>query len=123
MLAASQAFLTQLNYSKILLMSGLAIFMGLGFAGFLLPKIVRLGMRMVRNFVYMYFEMFIQLTKYANTIYQQLRVTPGTMSRKMFEVVPFPLDYRLFVLNVTNKDEVMAGGKPKLQEIGPYYFE
>lgn len=45
------------------------------------------------------------------------------MSRDMFEELPFPVDYRVYVFNISNPDEVMAGGKPKLQEIGPYYFE
>lgn len=43
--------------------------------------------------------------------------------RDMFTVVPFPLDFKIYVFNITNKDEVHVGGKPKLQEIGPYYFE
>lgn len=57
------------------------------------------------------------------SIPKQLRLTPSTQSREMFEVIPFPLEYKLYLFNVTNKDEVMAGGKPNLQEIGPYHFE
>ena len=45
------------------------------------------------------------------------------MARKMYEKVPFPIHYRVYIHNITNPDEVTAGGKPKLQEIGPYYFE
>ncbi|XP_055299434.1 sensory neuron membrane protein 1-like [Sitodiplosis mosellana] len=45
------------------------------------------------------------------------------MTRTIFEKIPFPLNYKLYMFNVTNKDEVLAGGKPILQEIGPYYFE
>lgn len=54
---------------------------------------------------------------------QQLKLTPGTQMRDMFTEVPFPLDFKIYVFNVTNKDEVNVGGKPKLQEIGPFYFE
>lgn len=54
---------------------------------------------------------------------QQLRVTPGTMTRGMFVNVPFPLRFGVYILNVTNPDEVTAGGKPKLQELGPFFFE
>lgn len=45
------------------------------------------------------------------------------MTREMYEKVPFALDFRVFLFNVTNPEEVMAGAKPILQEIGPYYFE
>lgn len=98
MLPAQNVFI-QVNYKKVLVFSFLAIVFGFGFAGFLMPKIIRFAMRL------------------------QLRVTPGTLTREMFEKVPFPLDFRLYIYNVTNPDEVMTGGKPKLQELGPYYFE
>lgn len=41
----------------------------------------------------------------------------------MFEKVPFALDFKIYLFNVTNKDDVMTGAKPILQEIGPYFFE
>lgn len=81
------------NFKKILILSFLAIVFGIGFAGFLMPKIIRLAMRL------------------------QLRVTPGTMTRSMFQEIPFPLHFRVFLFNVTNPDEVMSGGKPMLQEL------
>lgn len=43
--------------------------------------------------------------------------------RDMFTEVPFPLDFKIYLFNVTNKAEVNTGGKPKLQEVGPFYFE
>lgn len=99
MQVASQNVFGQVNYKKVLVLSFLSIVFGFGFAGFLMPKIIRMVMRM------------------------QLRVTPGTMTRDMFQEIPFGLHFRVFLWNVTNPDEVMSGGKPKLQEIGPYYFE
>lgn len=41
----------------------------------------------------------------------------------MFVDIPFPLDFRIYLWNVTNPEEVIAGEKPNLMEVGPYYFE
>lgn len=99
MLVKIKNLLIRVNYKKTLVFSFLAIVFGLGFAGYLMPKVFRLVLRL------------------------QLRVTPGTMTRDLYQTVPFALHFRVFLFNVTNPDEVMNGGKPKLQEIGPYYFE
>lgn len=53
---------------------------------------------------------------------KQLKLTPGTKMREMFVEVPFPLDFKIYVFNISNPDEVQLGGKPILKEIGPYYF-
>lgn len=45
------------------------------------------------------------------------------MSRDIFEEMPFPLYFKVYLFNITNPKAVMNGDKPKLQEIGPYYFE
>jgi len=37
--------------------------------------------------------------------------------------MPFPMDFRIYVFNVTNMQEVNSGDTPMLDEIGPYYFE
>lgn len=43
--------------------------------------------------------------------------------RDMWEKVPFYLSFKIYLFNITNPDVVVAGGKPHLQEIGPYFFE
>ncbi|XP_062554263.1 sensory neuron membrane protein 1-like isoform X2 [Armigeres subalbatus] len=54
---------------------------------------------------------------------QNVLLKPGTQMRGMFEELPFPLDFKLYLFDVINPDEVMKGGKPHVREIGPYYFE
>lgn len=54
---------------------------------------------------------------------QQVNLKPGTDIRTMWQNIPFPLEFKIYVFNITNLEEVIAGGKPKVQEIGPYIFE
>ncbi|KAJ2950825.1 hypothetical protein O0L34_g9096 [Tuta absoluta] len=47
-------------------------------------------------------------------------------SSQMFEKwrkIPFPLDFKIYVFNVTNAEDVNTGAKPKLAEIGPYVYK
>lgn len=48
---------------------------------------------------------------------------PGSKVREVYAKSPDPVEFRIYVFHVTNKDDVMHGAKPKLQEIGPYVFE
>lgn len=47
----------------------------------------------------------------------------GSWMRNIWEHYPFYLEYKIYIWNVTNPEEVVAGGIPILNEIGPYYFE
>lgn len=67
-------------------------------------------------------SIYFHLMRHLFTL-QQLNLKPGTQMRDMFTVIPFPLDFKVHVFNVTNPNEVETGGKPHLQEVGPYYFE
>jgi hypothetical protein len=56
-------------------------------------------------------------------IFQQINLKPGGQIRDLFTKVPFPLDFKIYVFNLTNPAEVMNGMKPRVHEIGPYMFE
>lgn len=43
--------------------------------------------------------------------------------RKLYTKPPLPAEFKVYLFNITNKDEVIHGAKPMLQEIGPYVFE
>lgn len=54
---------------------------------------------------------------------QNIVLKPGTDIRAMWTRAPFAVDFLVYIFNVTNPDAVIAGEKPIVQEIGPYYFE
>uniref|UniRef100_A0A182NIB7 Sensory neuron membrane protein 2 n=1 Tax=Anopheles dirus TaxID=7168 RepID=A0A182NIB7_9DIPT len=48
----------------------------------------------------------------------------GTDQYKRWEALPQPLDFKVYIFNVTNPHEVMQGRRPKVVEVGPYiYFQ
>ncbi|CAL8072560.1 unnamed protein product [Orchesella dallaii] len=42
---------------------------------------------------------------------------------QVWDVVPGTHAFQLYVFNITNPDEVERGGKPSLQQVGPYYYK
>ncbi len=56
-------------------------------------------------------------------LFQQVVLKNGTRMRNWYTTVPFPLIFKIYLWNVLNPEEVMKGGKPRLQELGPYTFE
>ncbi|XP_014214799.1 sensory neuron membrane protein 1-like isoform X2 [Copidosoma floridanum] len=56
-------------------------------------------------------------------VHQQVNLKPGSQLRPLWSKFPFALDFRIYLFNVTNAEEVKNGAKPKLHEVGPYYFE
>nr|AXU25117.1 sensory neuron membrane protein 1-2 [Cyrtorhinus lividipennis] len=52
-----------------------------------------------------------------------MNLEPGGEVYEKWKVVPFALDFNMYIFNVTNPDEVMNGAKPILQQVGPYRYE
>ncbi|XP_014467437.1 PREDICTED: sensory neuron membrane protein 1-like isoform X2 [Dinoponera quadriceps] len=56
-------------------------------------------------------------------IKKAIALKPGSEIREMWTAFPLPLDFKVYMFNVTNADEIMQGGKPKLQEVGPFFYD
>ncbi|XP_011499318.1 PREDICTED: sensory neuron membrane protein 1 [Ceratosolen solmsi marchali] len=56
-------------------------------------------------------------------IHSQVALKPGSDMRGMWSKLPFALEFRVYLFNVTNPDEIKAGQKPILREVGPFFFE
>ncbi|KAJ8687778.1 hypothetical protein QAD02_023572 [Eretmocerus hayati] len=56
-------------------------------------------------------------------IHKQVALKDGSPTRALWSKFPFFLEFRIWLFNVTNPDEIKAGAKPILREVGPYFFE
>nr|AXU25116.1 sensory neuron membrane protein 1-1 [Cyrtorhinus lividipennis] len=56
-------------------------------------------------------------------ISQTVQLRNGNEMRDNWAKFPISLEFRIYLFNLTNPEEVFKGGKPKVQEVGPYFFE
>ncbi|ODN04769.1 Lysosome membrane protein 2 [Orchesella cincta] len=61
--------------------------------------------------------------KVRENVMEQSKIVMGNTRFQNWEVIPIPLFQHLYFFNVTNPNEVVQGGKPILQEIGPYVYQ
>nr|QEI46778.1 sensory neuron membrane protein 1 [Galleria mellonella] len=54
---------------------------------------------------------------------KEMALSKKTDVRKMWEKIPFALDFKVYLFNYTNAEEVQKGAIPIVKEVGPYYFE
>ncbi|XP_068633242.1 sensory neuron membrane protein 2 [Battus philenor] len=56
-------------------------------------------------------------------IIKEVVLLNNTEQFKRFEEVPFALNFTIRFFNITNKEEVLAGGVPEVTEVGPYNYK
>nr|AFG73002.1 sensory neuron membrane protein 1 [Cnaphalocrocis medinalis] len=54
---------------------------------------------------------------------KEMALSKKTDVRAMWEKIPFPLNFKVYMFNYTNPEEVQKGGIPIVKEIGPYHFD
>ncbi|CAB3227796.1 unnamed protein product [Arctia plantaginis] len=54
---------------------------------------------------------------------KEMALSKKTDVRKMWEKIPFPLDFKVYFFNYTNPEDIQKGAIPIVKEIGPFYFE
>lgn len=47
----------------------------------------------------------------------------GKENYEKWKETPIPVTFKVFLFNITNPDEVIKGGKPHVEDIGPYTYE
>ncbi|KAL5276348.1 Snmp1 family protein [Megaselia abdita] len=58
-----------------------------------------------------------------NKIESEFNLKEGSESRKSWEQLPIPIDFKVYVFNITNPTNVQNGEKVILEEIGPFVFD
>ncbi|XP_026669914.1 sensory neuron membrane protein 1 isoform X2 [Ceratina calcarata] len=54
---------------------------------------------------------------------KQVRLKDGSEMRDLWSNFPFPLDFKVYLFNVTNPVEITAGEKPIVKEVGPFFYD
>lgn len=90
---------TQRNYKKLLIVFGLISILGILYTSLLAPRILKIGMNLVGG------------------------LRGKSPVRKLWERVPFSINFKIIIWNITNPDDFILGEKPILNEVGPYFFE
>ncbi|KAM0730087.1 Sensory neuron membrane protein 1 [Formica fusca] len=56
-------------------------------------------------------------------IKKAIALKPGSEIREMWSNFPLPLDFKIYMFNITNPDEIAQGQKPIVQEVGPFFYD
>nr|WKF45046.1 sensory neuron membrane protein 1a [Podabrus annulatus] len=56
-------------------------------------------------------------------IKSSLTLKPGGDVRALYTKVPFAIDFKVYIFNITNPNDIVKGDSPVVDEVGPYYFE
>lgn len=57
-----------------------------------------------------------------NILANKLMLKPGSKTLESFKSPPVPIFMQFYLFNLTNKEEVLEGAKPVLQQVGPYTY-
>ncbi|XP_013179145.1 PREDICTED: sensory neuron membrane protein 2-like [Papilio xuthus] len=56
-------------------------------------------------------------------IINEVVLLDDTEQMERFQEIPFPLNFTIRFFNISNREEVLAGGVPDLVEVGPYIYK
>ncbi|KAG8196569.1 hypothetical protein JTE90_003582 [Oedothorax gibbosus] len=56
-------------------------------------------------------------------IQENMVLEDGKENYEKWKETPIPVTFKVFLFNITNPEEVIAGGKPNVKDIGPFTYE
>lgn len=70
------------------------------------------------------FKNVLTYYKEPNLPFQKVKITEGSETFENWEIPPIKLVLKVYLFNVTNKDEYMSGkdSKLKFEQVGPYAY-
>ncbi|TGZ50420.1 hypothetical protein CRM22_010815 [Opisthorchis felineus] len=51
-----------------------------------------------------------------------MMILPGRQMYEIWRNITIPIYLKVHIFNVTNVDEILRGGKPRLDEVGPFVY-
>ncbi|KAJ8972739.1 hypothetical protein NQ317_010228 [Molorchus minor] len=54
---------------------------------------------------------------------KSVQLQKGTIQWDRFVEIPFELDFKVWLFDITNPEDIMNGAKPVLKEVGPYAYK
>ncbi|CAH0560924.1 unnamed protein product [Brassicogethes aeneus] len=85
---------------------------------------VKVGIAAGSAFVFFLTVGFVVFPKMITSqVKKMTALKPGNEIRDMFIKIPFYLDFRIFMFNISNPDGIQNGEKPIVQQVGPFCYE
>ncbi|XP_033218894.1 sensory neuron membrane protein 1-like isoform X2 [Belonocnema kinseyi] len=70
------------------------------------------------------FFLFIAFPKILKSqIHKASALIPGSEMRNLWADLPIPLDFRIFLFNITNAEAIAQGENPIVKEVGPFFYD
>ncbi|KAI4470890.1 scavenger receptor class b type-1 sr-b1 [Holotrichia oblita] len=58
-----------------------------------------------------------------NRIEESVRLENNTEQYERWAALPFPLQFKIYVFNVLNPDDILEGAIPEVEEVGPFVYD
>lgn len=101
----------KLNYKVILVLSILLFAFGFGFGFIAFPEMLREMIKSVKCIIFEFLNSYSFLKFHFILIEKEMHLGNDSKIRPFYEKAPIYIDFRIYVFNVTNKDEMLQGSE------------
>ncbi|XP_051174134.1 sensory neuron membrane protein 1-like [Leptopilina boulardi] len=58
-----------------------------------------------------------------SVIHKKSALYPGSEIRELWSDLPIPIDFKIYIFNITNAEEIEKGAYPNVKEVGPFFYD
>lgn len=58
-----------------------------------------------------------------NFFQQKSALYPNSEIRELWSDLPIPIDFKIYIFNITNAEDIEKGAYPHVKEVGPFFYE